>query len=70
MKKKFVMDFTKLYGSQEKTSTLFNIRIDKELYVEFQKLCEDKLGEKPSRVIRKMIEELCIQNGYRKKDRG
>ena len=65
MKKKFTIDLKALSEPKEKVSTLFNIRIDKDLYKAFQNICNDKLHTKPSKVIKTMIKEFCLQNGWK-----
>jgi metal-responsive CopG/Arc/MetJ family transcriptional regulator len=67
MVKKISVDLKRIKERANTKSVLFNIRMDKDLYDSFKKLCDKEIKLSASEVIRAVMEDLCEQHGYLKK---
>lgn len=68
MKKNVSISLKRLKEMAGPETTLMNFRIEVPLKKAFAEFCEEELDDQDmSTVLRNVIEELCVQNGYYKK---
>ena len=68
MTKKLMVPLEKLKKLKSAKKKLVNFWIEEDLHEAFADLCEKELDQQSaSEVLRKMIYEICVQNGYWKR---